>query len=126
MVLIGALAGAVAVWIKERIAYRGTMTIGEMTSKDAFIGRLVARLEAVEKGMAECEKRSAEQGELLAQRSIENASLRGADIQRQEEMSQMRLQLENLRRVNRRLETRISEMEKRNNGGRLYLPGTGS
>jgi septal ring factor EnvC (AmiA/AmiB activator) len=124
MVLVGALVTAAGVWVKERVTSRSIITVGEMTSKDAFIGKLVARLEAVEKSAVECEERNSKQGDLLAQRSMEIASLRFADIERKEEMSQMRQQIENLRRVNRRLEAQISAMENRNNG-RLYLPRSG-
>jgi chromosome segregation ATPase len=124
MVLIGALVTAAGIWVKERVTSRGVITVGEMTSKEAFIGKLVARLEAVEKSAVECEERNLKQGDLIAQRSMEVATLRSADIERKEEISQMRQQLESLRRVNRRIEAQISAMENRNNG-RLYLPRSG-
>jgi chromosome segregation ATPase len=117
MVLVGGIVTAIftylGVQVKERISSSGSIAVAEISSKDAFIGRLMTRLQAVEASVVECEKRCSEQTQTIMTQSQALGNLSREREVDKAELESCQKQLAALRGVNRRLEARISEMERR-------------
>jgi hypothetical protein len=117
MILIGGLVTALftylGVRIKERISAKGAAQIAEINSQSAFVGHLLQRLNAVEVSARDCEARCADQLTTISQQTVELDTLRRERLADKAEIDGMQVQIQVLRRTNRRLEERILQMEKR-------------